>query len=77
MIIQAYMGCILYESIVHCDVSSPVDFDKTVQFGIYDSGGGRWYRDLEFELQSNGAVCTRSKVGASGSPGMSRMIYME
>ena len=40
MIIQAYMGCTLYETIVHGDVSFPVNFDKTVEFGIYGSGGG-------------------------------------
>ena len=51
MIIQAYMGCTLYESIVHGDVSFPVNFDKAVEF---DSG--RWYSVLEFELESNGAI---------------------
>ena len=50
------MGCTLYESIVHGDVSFPVNFDEAVEFGVYDSGGGRWYRVLEFELESNGAV---------------------
>ena len=54
MIIQAYMGWTLYESIVHDDVLFPVNFDKTVEFRIYDSGDGRWYRVPEFELQSNG-----------------------
>ena len=47
MIIQAYMGCTLYESIVHGDVSFPVNFYKAVEIGIYDCGGGRV---LEFEL---------------------------
>ena len=51
MIIQAYMGCTLYESIVHGDVSFPVNFDKAVEF---DSG--RCYTVLEFELESNGAI---------------------
>ena len=41
------MGCTLYESIVHGDVSFPVNFDKAVEFAIYDCGGGRL---LEFEL---------------------------
>ena len=67
----------MYESILHGDVSFPVNFDKGVEFGIYDCDGGRWYGGLQFELESNGAICTRSKFGASGSRGMSRMIYIE
>ena len=56
MIIQAYMACTLYESIVHGDVSFSLNFDKNVEFGIYDCGGGRSYKVLEFELESNGAI---------------------
>ena len=56
MILQAYIGGTLYESIVHGDISFAVNFEKTVECGIYDSGGGRWYRVLEFELESNGAI---------------------
>ena len=29
----------MYESIARDDVSFPVNFDKTVEFGVYDSGG--------------------------------------
>ena len=56
MIIQAYKECTLYESIVHGDVSFPINFDKAFEFGIYDCGSGRWYRVLEFELESNRAI---------------------
>ena len=44
------------DEIGHSDVSFPVNFDMAVEFGVYDSGGGRWYRVLEFELESNGAI---------------------
>ena len=46
----------MYGSIVHGDVSFPVNFDKAVEFGIYDRGCGRWNSVLEFELESNGAI---------------------
>ena len=77
MIIQAYMGCTLYESIVHSDVSFPVNFDKADEFGKYDCGGGRWYRPLKLSSSRTEPFCTRSKLSASGSPGMNPKKYME
>ena len=47
LINQANMGCALYQSVVRGDVSFPVNFDKAVEFAIYDCDGGRV---LEFEL---------------------------
>ena len=42
----------MYESIVHGDVSFPVNFDKAAEF----NSGRQWYRVLEFELESKGAI---------------------
>ena len=41
-------------------------FDETVEFGVYDSGGGRWYRILAFEL---GAVWYKIKSRCIGFTG--------